>query len=125
MKIRHQHVCSVGHSGKRDDHLARDELVDVVREVSPETVSDVLAQTEGRVKDPDVPAPGTPDEVHEDLHCLVWVRGEVGDGQGGEEGRGGGGERNMQRNVPPWRWQLLSGGTRNLMARKLPALCFV
>lgn len=125
MKIRHQHVFSVRHSGKRDDHLARDKLVDVVREVSLETVSDVLAQTEAWVDDPEFLASGAPGEVPEDLQRLVWVGGEVEDGQGGEEGRGRGGERNMQRNVPPWRWPLLCGGTRNLMARKLPTLSFV
>lgn len=99
--------------------------MDVVREVSLETVSGVLAQTEAWVDDPQFMASGSPGEVHEDLQCLVCVEGEMGDGQGGEEGRGRGGERNMQRNLPPWRWPLLCGGTRNLMARKLPTLSFV
>lgn len=94
--------------------------MDVVGEVSVETVSDVLAQAEGWVEDPEVPAPDAPDEVHEDLQSLLWVWGEAG-----EKGGMGGGERNMQRNVQPWRWELLCGGTRNLMARKLGTLPFV
>lgn len=92
--------------------------MDVVGEVSVESVSDILAQAEGWVEDPQVPAPGGPDEVHEDLQSLLWVR-EVG------RREAWGCERSMQRNVPPWRRELLCGGTRNLMARKLPTLPFV
>lgn len=52
--------------------------MDVVGEVSVETVSDTLAQAEGWVEDPEVPAPDAPDQVHEDPQSLLWVRGEVG-----------------------------------------------
>lgn len=53
--------------------------MDIVGEVSVENVSDILAQAEGWVEDPQVPAPDSPDNVHEDPQSLLWVRGEVGE----------------------------------------------
>lgn len=71
LEIRHEDVFQVRHSGERDGHFARDELVNVGRQVFLETVSEVLAQVEGRVEDTKVPVPGSLDGFNDDLYHLV------------------------------------------------------
>lgn len=72
LKIRHQDVFPIGHSGERDAHSAGDECVDVVWQVSVKMFSYVFTHAEGWVEDADVPAPGSVGEVREymnDLFC--------------------------------------------------------
>lgn len=49
--------------------------MDVGRQVSVEGFSEVPAQVKGRVEDTNVPAPGVPDEVREDLQSQVYGGG--------------------------------------------------
>lgn len=97
-KIRHQDVFPVGHSGEGDEHFAGNKLVDVGREVSAEALSDLPTHVEGRMEDADVPSPGAPDKVKEDLNHLVC----------------GGGDKHTKGHGP-WRWELLCGTTSNLL----------
>lgn len=71
LKIRHEDVFQVRHSGERDGHFARDELVNVGRQVFLESLSEVLAQVEGRVENTKVPVPSSLDGFDDDLYQLV------------------------------------------------------
>ena len=82
--------------------------MDVVWEVSLETISEVLAQIEGRVEDANIPTPGAPDKVHEGLQCLLWA------------------ERDKHtKECTTLEMGMLCGRTRNLAAGKLLTFPFL
>lgn len=82
--------------------------MDVAWEVPVQVFSDLPVQIEGRVEDPNVPAPGAPGNFDKDLDPQLWW--------------GGGAEDKYTKEFATLEMGMLCGKTRNLMPRKLPTL---